>query len=982
MSADYQDHTSLVLAKQPSWMLQHDLDGHRPARPDCPYCKQASLRETRAFRVPHSHRTEKSGYHLAGDFSGPHPPSVDGQTYAFIGVESTTSWGFVWLQNSRSATDTLVSLKEFVRQLFVTAGTAVQSVFSWHHDDDKSFRGPVEEYVQSQGWADTHTGGYRPNANSLVERRVGMLHQSFRTLLLRATGGNTYFEQLWGPGLTQASKIINSGAWSDRVSPDSAVAQKTVPMHPDRHPFGSYCLFKIPKELRTGKWQPSSEKGIWVGNSGDVNHGHLVVPIEWDSAACTWTLYPTVTATSIFVYDTIFPLRMGPSASSTASADFDTFVERVFEPFLVEAVELQPSVPDVPTASESPAPSGAGEDEFTVESIKKKRVKLGQVQYLVKWAGYNNRFNRWLSIDDLQCDDLIVQFEARQSEAALFAAPFTALECEAVVASQSSQLFGVDDCEAIKAVEHLMVKQNLEGAAAEFLPGYKTEIQQMLRRRLRLLGPAEATRVSREYSLGKLRMLLELKRDGRKKARLILQGFREPLEWDEGSVASPVAFASTLRMLLFTAGLRSDVISVNDVSVAFLQSDSYPEDQTPRYVSYEKYRKSVESIFQLLGPIYGQRAASREWYFTLSRWLTSDEMGFKQGSNEPCLFVNPITGLKLVIYCDDFLVRGSGPESAKFHTALESRFDCRPGSRQVLTPENPIEFTGVRISMEKGALADSYFMDQSEAIARFLTQHDMCDVRCRESPMPDAAELFSDSEPVSAEVASWCKSVIGCLHFFVRASRWDAHSVSRVSQFNCNPTMGTVKALKVIAGYLKGSIDFRVGGTRLLDVDDHFSIFTDSDHHGDKLMTSKSQTGVMVLLNGVPVHWRSNKQPKTADSPACAEIYALKEGVRDARLLLWVAEEMGVSVSWPFVVNCDSKQAISFQEDTCPKSRIRGSFDLREDWVAEVRDQKIVQMSWIHGEKNCSDIMTKCMPTWKFRRMFKLVQDFQSRIFG
>ena len=148
-------------------------------------------------------------------------------------------------------------------------------------------------------------------------------------------------------------------------------------------------------------------------------------------------------------------------------------------------------------------------------------------------------------------------------------------------------------------------------------------------------------------------------------------------------------------------------------------------------------------------------------------------MGFKQGSNGPCLFVNPITGVKLVIYCDDFLVRGSGPESAKFHAALESRFDCRPGSRQVLTPENPIEFTGVRISMEKGALTDSYFMDQSEAIARFLTQHDMCDVRCRESPMPDAAELFSDSEPVSAEVASWCKSVIGCLHFFVRASRWD-----------------------------------------------------------------------------------------------------------------------------------------------------------------------------------------------------------------
>ena len=69
--------------------------------------------------------------------------------------------------------------------------------------------------------------------------------------------------------------------------------------------------------------------------------------------------------------------------------------------------------------------------------------------------------------------------------------------------------------------------------------------------------------------------------------------------------------------------------------------------------------------------------------------------------------------------------------------------------------------------------------------------------------------------------------------------------------------MGTFKSLKVIAGYLKGSIGFKIGGARLLGVDDHFNIFqavTDSDHHGDRFMNSKSQTGVMVLLNGVPIH--------------------------------------------------------------------------------------------------------------------------------
>ena len=72
-------------------------------------------------------------------------------------------------------------------------------------------------------------------------------------------------------------------------------------------------------------------------------------------------------------------------------------------------------------------------------------------------------------------------------------------------------------------------------------------------------------------------------------------------------------------------------------------------------------------------------------------------------------------------------------------------------------------------------------------------------------------------------------------------------------------------------------------------------------------------------------------------------------------------------------MNCESKQTTRFQRDTCPKSRIRGSFDLREDWVAEVREQKMIEMAKVPGEKNLADLMTKCMSTWKLRRMFKII---------
>ena len=54
---------------------------------------------------------------------------------------------------------------------------------------------------------------------------------------------------------------------------------------------------------------------------------------------------------------------------------------------------------------------------------------------------------------------------------------------------------------------------------------------------------------------------------------------------------------------------------------------------------------------------------------------------------------------------------------------------------------------------------------------------------------------------------------------------------------------------------------------------DTWSFYSDSDHAGDsKSGDARSTTGVIILLNGMPIFWRSNKQPKTSLSSACAEI--------------------------------------------------------------------------------------------------------------
>ena len=87
------------------------------------------------------------------------------------------------------------------------------------------------------------------------------------------------------------------------------------------------------------------------------------------------------------------------------------------------------------------------------------------------------------------------------------------------------------------------------------------------------------------------------------------------------------------------------------------------------------------------------------------------------------------------------------------------------------------------------------------------------------------------------------------------------------------------------------------------------------------------------MLNGMPVKWRSNKQPKTSLSSAQAEIYALSEACKDVNKCSWVHEEMGRVLPRPMQVYVDNAAGISFQKSTCASSKLGGIFDNRVDFI-------------------------------------------------
>ncbi|XP_068120183.1 E3 SUMO-protein ligase CBX4 [Hyperolius riggenbachi] len=58
----------------------------------------------------------------------------------------------------------------------------------------------------------------------------------------------------------------------------------------------------------------------------------------------------------------------------------------------------------------------AGEHVFAVESIEKKRVRKGRVEYLVKWRGWSSKYNTWEPEENILDPRLLVAFQNRERQ--------------------------------------------------------------------------------------------------------------------------------------------------------------------------------------------------------------------------------------------------------------------------------------------------------------------------------------------------------------------------------------------------------------------------------------------------------------------------------------------------------------------------------------------------------------------------------------
>ena len=202
---------------------------------------------------------------------------------AYKGVEISTSYGFVRLLKDKESPTVLAALQEIERELKVESREGVVvDLIRVHSDNDSSFKGVVSRWLIDKGIKQTHTGGYRPQSNSVTERRIRTLKEGVKAMLLQCTGGLGIYNTLWGPAMVHANYCYNRSEMDNGKVPYVSLTGKEVKWDKDDLVFGQEVLYHKPNVHRADDWDTPGGRAIWLGRDPEVTNGHRVAPITWD----------------------------------------------------------------------------------------------------------------------------------------------------------------------------------------------------------------------------------------------------------------------------------------------------------------------------------------------------------------------------------------------------------------------------------------------------------------------------------------------------------------------------------------------------------------------------------------------------------------------------------------------------------------------------------------------------------------------------
>jgi hypothetical protein len=147
------------------------------------------------------------------------------------------------------------------------------------------------------------------------------------------------------------------------------------------------------------------------------------------------------------------------------------------------------------------------------------------------------------------------------------------------------------------------------------------------------------------------------------------------------------------------------------------------------------------------------------------------------------------------------------------------------------------------------------------------------------------------------------------------------------------------------------------------------TVYVDADHAHD-LVTRRSITGILVVLNNTHIIWVSKRQKTVETSTHGSELVASRVATELILEVRYMLRSLGVALDGPALMLGDNITVVF--NTTVPSSVLKKKHNaIAYHRVREAIATRIMRFAYIKSEENVSDVLTKPLSNEKFDYLMK-----------
>jgi hypothetical protein len=355
--------------------------------------------------------------------------------------------------------------------------------------------------------------------------------------------------------------------------------------------------------------------------------------------------------------------------------------------------------------------------------------------------------------------------------------------------------------------------------------------------------------------------------------------------------------------------------------------------------------------------LYGMRPAASAWEDHYAEKLKG--AGFVRGRAAPTSFVNPGTGVRVVVWGDDFTFLGREKHLKDMANKMAEWYEIKV--RAMMGPD-PGDDKEVRIlnrvcRWEKDKI--TYVADDKHA-TRIMDELGF-DEGTKGVDMPikkghDEGDYEND-EPLDTAEAKRYRRLAATINYLA-VDRPDLQfTASVLGRTMAKPTERSWANLKRAARYLKAhaTVVLEYPEAEAVDVKTIVA-YSDSDWAGCKT-SRRSTSGGLVTLGGSILRSWSNRQSTIALSSGEAEFHSASKAAAELMAVSSMMSDLGWPVARRLFVDASAAQAMSNRQGI---GKLR-HLEVKFLWLQDLSKAGVLAVRKIGGQRNPADVLTKPM---------------------